>query len=53
MGENELLLAAEGMIYWQHVNVGLVPVDRYEEYLGKAEACAERSFELNPNSSKG
>ena len=53
VGENELLLAAEGMIYWQHVNVGLVPVDRYEEYLGKAEACAERIFELNPKSSKG
>jgi len=35
VGENELLLAAEGMIYWQHVNVGLVPVDQYEEYLGK------------------
>ena len=53
VGENELLLAAEGMIYWQHVNVGLVPVDQYDEYLGKAEACAERIFELNPDSSKG
>ena len=53
VGENELLLAAEGMIYWQHVNVGLVPVDQYDEYLGKAEACAERIFELNPQSSKG
>jgi serine/threonine protein kinase/Flp pilus assembly protein TadD len=52
VGENELLLAAEGMIYWQHVNVGLVPVDRYEEYLGKAESCANRIFELNPESSK-
>ena len=52
VGESELLLAAEGMIYWQRVNVGLVPVDRYDEYLGKAEACAERMFELNPQSSK-
>ena len=52
VGENELLLAAEGMIYWQHVNVGLVPVDKYDEYLGKAEACANRIFELNPESSK-
>jgi eukaryotic-like serine/threonine-protein kinase len=52
VGENELLLAAEGMIYWQHVNVGLVPVERYDEYLGKAEACAGRIFELNPQSSK-
>jgi serine/threonine protein kinase/Flp pilus assembly protein TadD len=52
VGENELLLAAEGMIYWQHVNVGLVPVDKYDEYLGKAESCADRIFELNPESSK-
>ena len=52
VGENELLLTAEGLIYWQHVNVGLVPVDQYEEYLGKAEACANRIFELNPDSSK-
>jgi serine/threonine protein kinase/tetratricopeptide (TPR) repeat protein len=52
VGESELLLAAEGMIYWQHVNVGLVPVDKYDEYLGKAEACANRIFELNPESSK-
>jgi serine/threonine protein kinase/tetratricopeptide (TPR) repeat protein len=52
VGESELLLAAEGMIYWQHVNVGLVPVDKYDEYLGKAESCANRIFELNPESSK-
>ena len=52
VGESELLLAAEGMIYWQHVNVGLVPVDKYDEYLGKAESCARRIFELNPESSK-
>jgi serine/threonine protein kinase/tetratricopeptide (TPR) repeat protein len=52
VGENELLLTAEGLIYWQHVNVGLVPVDQYEEYLGRAEACANRIFELKPDSSK-
>jgi TolB-like protein/thioredoxin-like negative regulator of GroEL len=52
VGENELLLTAEGLIYWQHVNVGLVPVDHYEEYLSKAEACANRIFELKPDSSK-
>ncbi len=52
VGENELLLAAEGLIYWQHVNVGLVSVDQYEDYLSRAEACANRIFELNPNSSK-
>ena len=52
VGENELLLTAEGLIYWQHVNVGLVPVEQYEDYLARADACANRIFELNPNSPK-
>lgn len=52
VGESELLLAAEGLIYWQYVNVGLVPVDQYDEYLQRAEACAARMFELNPESAK-
>ena len=52
VGENELLLVAEGLIYWQNVNVGIVPVTQYEEYLSKAEACAARVFALNPESSK-
>ena len=53
VGESELLLAAEGMIYWQYVNVGLRPATTYDEYLRKGEACATRIFELNPDSSKG
>src|SRR5690349_14659426 len=53
VGESELLLAAEGLIYWQYVNVGLVPVDRYDEYLQKANVCVTRMFELNPASAKG
>jgi TolB-like protein/Flp pilus assembly protein TadD len=53
VGENELLLAAEGLIYWQYVNVGLVPVGQYDEYVRKAEACATRIFTLNPESPKG
>ncbi len=53
VGESELLLAAEGMIYWQYVNVGLKPAATYDEYLRKAEACATRIFALNPESSKG
>ncbi|HEY7236431.1 MAG TPA: protein kinase [Gemmatimonadaceae bacterium] len=52
VGESELLLAAEGLIYWQYVNVGLVPVERYDEYLEKGEACAARMLELNPESAK-
>lgn len=53
VGDNELLFVAEGLIYWQHVNVGIVPVSQYDEYLRKAEACAARVFALNPDSSKG
>jgi tetratricopeptide (TPR) repeat protein len=53
VGENELLFAAEGLIYWQYVNVGLRPVNTYDEYLRKAERCAERIFALNPESSRG
>ncbi|HEY2374974.1 MAG TPA: protein kinase [Gemmatimonadaceae bacterium] len=52
VGESELLLAAEGLIYWQYVNVGLVPVERYDVYLQKADACAARMLELNPRSAK-
>ena len=53
VGDNELLATAEGLIYWQSVNVGLVPVERYDELLNKAEACAARVFSHNPESSKG
>jgi eukaryotic-like serine/threonine-protein kinase len=53
VGDNELLSVAEGLIYWQHVNVGIVPVSEYDEYLRKAEDCAAKVFALNPESSKG
>ena len=51
-GENELLVAAEGLIYWQYVNVGVVPVEQYDEYLRRADACATRLFEMNAQSAK-
>jgi hypothetical protein len=53
VGDNELLFVAEGLIYWQHVNVGIVPVSQYDEYLQKADDCAAKVFALNPESSKG
>ena len=53
VGDNELLSVAEGLIYWQHVNVGIVPVSQYDEYLRKADECAAKVFALNPESSKG
>lgn len=52
IGDNELLFVAEGLIYLQNVNVGIVPVSSYDEYLRKAEACAAKVFALNPESSK-
>ncbi|MGH7713734.1 MAG: protein kinase domain-containing protein, partial [Gemmatimonadaceae bacterium] len=53
VGESELLLAAEGMIYWQYVNVGLRPATTYDDYLRQADACVTKIFALNPESSKG
>jgi eukaryotic-like serine/threonine-protein kinase len=53
VGDSELLFAAEGMIYWQYVNVGLRPAATYDDYLRRAEACAAKIFTLNPESSKG
>jgi TolB-like protein/thioredoxin-like negative regulator of GroEL len=53
VGDNELLSVAEGLIYWQYVNVGIVPVWHYDEYLQKADDCAAKVFALNPESSKG
>jgi eukaryotic-like serine/threonine-protein kinase len=53
VGDNELLFVAEGLIYWQYVNVGIVPVSQYDEYLQKADDCATKVFALNPESSKG
>ena len=52
VGESELLLSAEGLIYWQYVNVGVVPVEQYDEYLRKADACASRMLTVNANSAK-
>jgi len=53
VGDNELLLAAKGLIYWQYVNVGLVPLARYDEYMEKAEECVAAIFSMNPESAKG
>jgi eukaryotic-like serine/threonine-protein kinase len=53
VGDNELLFHAEGLIYWQYVNVGIKPATTYDDYLAKAEECAAKIFALNPDSSKG
>ncbi|MCM2316125.1 MAG: protein kinase [Thermoanaerobaculia bacterium] len=48
--DNVLLLAALGTAWWQYFNAGIRPV---EENLQKAEALAERIFELDPDSHHG
>ena len=50
VGENVLLLAAQGEAYWQYINAGL-SADR--TYLDKADACARRILTLDPRSPHG
>jgi len=50
VGENALLLAGMGYVYWSFVNLG---IRAPEEFLVKAEACAAGVFELEPDSSNG
>ena len=44
-GDNALLYVTLGTAYWQHVNTGLDPDERY---LQQAEECARKAFELEP-----
>ncbi len=50
IGENELLYAAKGKVYLESVNLLITPD---ESQLQKVEECANRVFDLNPNSSHG
>ena len=50
VGDNELLYAAMGTVYWQYVNAAM-PND--DTYLDKAEECARKIFQLNADSSVG
>lgn len=50
VGDNELLYAAQGMVYWQYVNAAIRSDDGY---LARAEECAAKVFALNPDSAAG
>ena len=50
VGENALLYAGMGYVYWQYVNSG-IKVE--EEYLQKVEEYAKKVFELEPESAHG
>jgi non-specific serine/threonine protein kinase len=51
-GENAVLLAARGAVYWQYINIGADPAQN-DLYLGKAEEAANKALELNPESCQG
>jgi serine/threonine protein kinase/lipoprotein NlpI len=48
VGENALIYASMGRMYWQYYNIG---TKQKEEYLDKAELYARKVFELEPDSS--
>jgi non-specific serine/threonine protein kinase len=50
VGDNALLYAGMGFVYWQYFNTG-IKVD--EGYLDKAEAYADKIFEMEPGSQHG
>ena len=50
VGDNELLYAAQGTVYWQYVNAGIRPDDRYVDM---AEECARKIFRFDSESAAG
>ena len=49
VGENAMLYAGMGYVFWQYVNIGI----EQENYLDKAEECAKKAFEMDPESTQG
>jgi len=49
VGENAVLYAGMGYVYWQYVNLGI----KQEDYLGQVEEYVKKAFELDPESSQG
>jgi serine/threonine protein kinase len=50
VGDNELLYATKGTVYWQYVNGALKSGG---DYIDRAEECTHRVFALNPDSAAG
>jgi non-specific serine/threonine protein kinase len=50
MGENPLLIAAMGNVYWLYINAGITSDP---SYLEKVQECAQRVLALDPNSPHG
>jgi non-specific serine/threonine protein kinase len=49
IGENALLYAGIGEVYFNYVNIGV----RQEDYIDKAEEYVKRAFELDPDCPRG
>jgi TolB-like protein/Tfp pilus assembly protein PilF len=52
IGDNALLYQGLGEAYFQSINIGIAG-GREEEYIKKAESCAEKIFALEPESPRG
>jgi TolB-like protein len=52
VGDNALVYQGLGEAYFQHVNIGIAG-GREEEYVRKAEWCADKIFALEPESPRG
>ena len=50
VGDNELLYASLGTLYWQYVNAAIKPDDAY---IQRAEELARKVFSVNPDSAPG
>jgi non-specific serine/threonine protein kinase len=51
-GDNAVLFAARGTVYWQYINIGVDPRQN-DHYLTEAEEGARRALELDPQSCQG
>ena len=52
IGDNALIYQGLGEAYFQHVNIGAA-IGREEEFIEKAETCADKIFALEPESPRG
>ena len=50
VGDNDLLYAAKGLIYFHHVDQMNKPPETYADLLEQARACADRALAINPSS---
>ena len=48
----DVVADVEGLIYWQYVNVGIVPVSQYDEYLQKRTTAPQRCSRSTRNPRK-